>query len=86
VVTDQGPAQPRREVVPLTAVTKVADRDVVFVLQPDGDFEVHPVTLGRTAGSRVEILSGLREGERIVVEGVFTLKSAVLKSTFGQEE
>jgi cobalt-zinc-cadmium efflux system membrane fusion protein len=86
VVTREAPALPRRVVVPLAAVTRVADREVVFVLQPDGDFEVHPVTLGRTAGNRVEVLSGLREGERIVVEGVFTLKSAVLKSTFGEEE
>jgi cobalt-zinc-cadmium efflux system membrane fusion protein len=79
-------AQTRRVVVPLGAVTRVAARDVVFVRQPDGDFELHPVTLGRTAGGRVEILSGLREGEQIVVEGVFTLKSAVLKGTFGEED
>lgn len=85
VVTEQASGQ-RRVAVPLTAVTKLADKDVVFVLQPDGDYEVHPVQLGRTAGGRAEILSGLREGERIVVEGVFTLKSAVLKSTFGEEE
>ena len=29
---------------------KVAQRDVVFVRQPDGDFELHPVTVGRSAG------------------------------------
>ena len=54
--------------------------------QPDGDFELHPVTVGRTAGGRVEILSGLRAGEQVVVDGVFTLKSAILKSTFGEED
>jgi cobalt-zinc-cadmium efflux system membrane fusion protein len=86
VVTVEAAPQPRRVVVPLAAVTRVAERDVVFVLQPDGDFELHPVTLGRTAAARVEILSGLRAGERVVVDGVFTLKSAVLKSTFGEEE
>ena len=43
-------------------------------------------TLGRSAGGRVEILSGLRAGEQVVVDGVFTLKSAILKSTFGEEE
>jgi cobalt-zinc-cadmium efflux system membrane fusion protein len=79
--------KPRKHVViPLSAVTRIADRDVAFVLQPDGDFEVHPVTLGNTAAGRVEILSGLREGERVVTDGVFNLKSAVLKSTFGEEE
>lgn len=76
----------KREVVPLNAVTHVANKEVVFVLQPDGDFELHPVTVGRTASGRVEILSGLRAGEKVVIEGVFTLKSAVLKSTFGEEE
>ncbi len=85
VVTGPGAQQVRRVVVPLTAVTKIAERDVAFVLQADGDFEVHPVTLGHTAAGRVEVLSGLREGERIVVDGTFTLKSAVLKSTFGEE-
>lgn len=73
-------------VVPLTAVTQIADRDVVFVRHPDGDFEVHPVRLGRTASGQVQILSGLRAGEQVAVEGIFTLKSAVLKSTFGEED
>jgi cobalt-zinc-cadmium efflux system membrane fusion protein len=83
-----GPAESpaKRVVVPLSAVTKVASRDVVFVRHPDGDFELHPVTLGRTAEGRIEILSGLRAGEQVVVDGVFTLKSAILKGTFGEEE
>jgi hypothetical protein len=33
----------------------------------------------------VEIVSGLREGEDVVVEGAFTLKSAVLRSSLGEE-
>jgi cobalt-zinc-cadmium efflux system membrane fusion protein len=58
----------------------------VFVRQPHGDFELHPVTLGPTASGRVVILSGLRAGEEVVVDGAFTLKSAILKGTFGGEE
>ncbi len=85
VVTGQG-SQDRRIVVPNGAITRIADKSVVFVQQPDGDFEVHPVTVGRTAAGRAEVLSGLREGEQIVVDGVFTLKSTILKSTFGEEE
>ena len=38
----------------------------------------------RRAASRSS--SGLRDGEQVVVEGVFTLKSAILKGTFGEEE
>ena len=86
VVDRAADAQAKRVVVPLAAVTRVANKDVVFVRQPDGDFELHPVTVGRTAGGRVEILSGLRAGEQVVVDGVFTLKSAILKRTFGEED
>jgi cobalt-zinc-cadmium efflux system membrane fusion protein len=86
VVVGPSEARAKRVVVPLAAVTRVANKDVVFVRQPDGDFELHHVTTGRSSGGRVEILGGLRAGEEIVVEGVFTLKSAILKSTFGEEE
>ena len=86
VVVGPAEAQAKHVVVPLGAVTRVAARDVVFVRQPDGDFELHPVTVGRTAAGRAEILSGLRAGEPVVVEGTFTLKSAILKRTFGEED
>jgi cobalt-zinc-cadmium efflux system membrane fusion protein len=85
VVTGSAEAAAKRVVVPLSAVTRIANEDVVFVRQSDGAFQRHPVTLGGSAAGRVEILSGLSAGEHVVVEGVFTLKSAVLKSTFGEE-
>ena len=85
VVPDETPRTPR-PVVPLSAVTQIAGRDCVFVHQPDGDFEVHRVTLGRSAAGKVEIVAGLRPGELVVTDGVFTLKSAVLKGTFGEGE
>lgn len=73
-------------VVPRSAVTEIGHKPVVFVKQPDGDFDLHEVVLGEGALGKVEIVNGLREGEEAVVEGVFTLKSAVLKSTFGEED
>lgn len=73
-------------VVPRSALTDVAGRDVVFVRHADKDFELHEVSIGRSALGKVEILAGLREGEQVVVDGVFTLKSAILKSTFAEEE
>jgi cobalt-zinc-cadmium efflux system membrane fusion protein len=76
----------KKLVVPLSALSRITDRDVVFVRQPDGHFEVHPVTLGRTASGKVEILSGLRSGEQVVIDGVFTLKSALLRSTLAEED
>jgi cobalt-zinc-cadmium efflux system membrane fusion protein len=86
VVVGPSEAPAKRVVVPLSAVTRVASKDSVFVRQVDGDFELHPVTIGRSAGGRIEVLGGLRAGEQVVVDGVFTLKSAILKSTFGEED
>jgi cobalt-zinc-cadmium efflux system membrane fusion protein len=73
-------------VVPRSAVTEINGNPVVFVRHPDDDFELHPVVLGRAALGKIEILSGLREAEDVVVDGVFTLKSVVLKSTLAEDE
>jgi membrane fusion protein, heavy metal efflux system len=73
-------------VVPRSALSEVAGKPVVFVEQADGHFELHALTLGESAAGKVQVIAGLREGERVVTEGVFTLKSAVLKSTIAEEE
>lgn len=73
-------------VVRRSAVTEIGGKSVVFVRHPDDDFELHEVVLGRAALGKVEVLSGLREGENVVVSGAFTLKSLVLKSTIAEEE
>lgn len=86
VSIDEPSAREPRLVVPRSALTEVAGKTVLFVRHADGHFELHEVVLGASAAGQVEILSGLREGEQVVVEGAFTLKSAVLKSTFVEEE
>lgn len=73
-------------VVPRTALAEVGNKTVVFVRHADDDFELHEVVVGDSAPGKVEIVSGLREGEAVVVEGVFTLKSAVLKSTLAEDD
>lgn len=73
-------------VVPRSALTEVGGKQVVFVRQADKDYELHEVTLGDSAAGKVAVIAGLREAEQVVIEGVFTLKSAVLKSTFAEEE
>jgi cobalt-zinc-cadmium efflux system membrane fusion protein len=73
-------------VVPRTALVEIAGQTVVFVRQADDDFELHEVVVGQSALGKVAIVSGLRDGEQVVVEGAFTLKSAVLKSTLTEEE
>ena len=49
---------------PRTALTEIGGKSVVFVLQSDDDFELHEVAVGDAALGKVEVLSGLREGER----------------------
>ncbi len=73
-------------VVPRTAVMEVSGKPVVFVRHPDGDFELHEVVLGQSNLGKVQVISGLREGENIVVEGAFTIKSAVLRASLAEEE
>src|SRR5262249_51787807 len=52
---------------------------VVFVKSGDGEFRIHTVTLGHTAGGLVAVLPGLDAGEEVVPEGIHPLKSAALK-------
>jgi cobalt-zinc-cadmium efflux system membrane fusion protein len=72
--------------VPLSALTEIGQRRVVFVRHPDGDFEWHEVTLGASAGSYAPVLSGLDAGEQVVVTGVHTLRSVVLRGTMKEDE
>jgi len=73
-------------VVDRASVTDVGGKDVVFVRESEGEYELHEVTLGREALGKVEVLAGLREGEDVVSDGVFTLKSLVLKGSFAEED
>jgi cobalt-zinc-cadmium efflux system membrane fusion protein len=71
-------------VVGQASVTELGGKTVVFVRERPEQFGLHEVTLGREALGRVEILAGLREGEEVVTDGVFSLKSLVLKGSFAE--
>lgn len=86
VATGEAQARPPQLVVPRSAVVEIAGKPVVFVRQADEDYELHDVILGESALGKVEVLNGLREGEQVVVQGAFTLKSIALKSTIAEEE
>ncbi|MFH0735263.1 MAG: efflux RND transporter periplasmic adaptor subunit [bacterium] len=58
----------------------------VFVQQSDTTFEKIKVTLGSKINEKVEIVKGLKLGDKIVTDGVFDIKSEMLKETFGEEE
>ncbi len=62
-------------VVPSEAVIATGERKVVIVARPGGGFDVANVTTGRDQEGRTVILSGLKEGEPIVLSGQFLIDS-----------
>lgn len=86
VLTDEAAKRPPVVAVPRTALAKLTGRTVVFVAIGDGSFEAHDVVVGEQVLDEVEIKSGIVEGQTIVVEGGFTIKSALLKSTLSEGE
>ena len=63
--------------VPRAAVQMVGQRSVVYVVHSEGQgrFVEREVALGPTIGERAQVLSGLKVGESIVVEGSFFLRA-----------
>ena len=62
------------------AVQRDGERALVFVEQEPGVFAVREVTVGRKAGNRIEIRSGVEPGEKVVTTGSFRLKSDMKKT------
>jgi cobalt-zinc-cadmium efflux system membrane fusion protein len=69
-------------VVPRQAVQNIEGRDVVFI-EHEGEFEMTPVTTGRSDRDRIELVAGLEPGMRYVAEGAFQLKATVITSALG---
>lgn len=86
VVAKGGAAAEPVLVVPRSALTEIAGKTVVFVRHQDDEFETHEVAVGEGSAGKVRVLSGLREGEEVVVDGAFTVKSVLLRGTLAGEE
>ena len=61
--------------VPADAVLDAGERKTVFVDRGNGFFEPRRVVTGERNGDRIQILSGLSAGERIVTSGNFLIDS-----------
>ena len=62
--------------VPKRAVITEQGQTFVFVFDGGESFEKRPVALGVEGADFYEIKSGLKEGERVVTEGIYQLRSA----------
>lgn len=67
-----------RILVPITAVFKQpSGEQVVWVLNADGTVSARPVKIGTATGELIEILAGVRPGDRVVTAGVRFLRDGM---------
>jgi cobalt-zinc-cadmium efflux system membrane fusion protein len=71
--------------VPRDSVFEIDKDKVVFLAAGEGKFEKRKVETGREQGGRLEILSGLKPGDKIVTHGGFFIKSEFLKGSMAEE-
>jgi len=64
-----------RLVIPRSAVLDSGTRQIVYVETEPGVFEMRKVTLGVRGESEVEVLKGIKKGERVVTSGNFLIDS-----------
>jgi len=69
-----------------STIHKDNEQSFVFIQVNDSTFKMIEVKTGVELDEKVEIISGLRENEKIVTNGVFELKSELLKESFGEGE
>lgn len=70
--------------VPVEALQRQPEGWCVFLPgAEEGAFELRAVARGRDLGGAVEVLSGLRAGERVVVEGAFLLRAEAERARGG---
>lgn len=69
--------------VPEDALQDINGLQVVFVTSDGQRFQARTVNLGTHSQGKVEVVSGLRPGDRIVVNGAFMVKAEMLKGTMG---
>jgi cobalt-zinc-cadmium efflux system membrane fusion protein len=72
--------------VPVASLQRVGERWIVFIPRSEDSFETREVGRGRDLGSEVEILSGLKAGETVVVDGSFLLKAQAERTRGGGED
>jgi membrane fusion protein, heavy metal efflux system len=66
--------------VPAAALQRLENEWVVFIPKDTSTFEIRRVGRGRDLAGEVEVLSGLKSGEPVVVDGSFLLKSEADKA------
>jgi membrane fusion protein (multidrug efflux system) len=66
------------------AIVPLQNRHYVFVVATDGSVKQVEVTLGQRVPGSIEVLSGLNEGDEVVIEGTQKLRNGVVITRVGQ--
>ena len=66
--------------VPVASLQRIENEWLVFLPTGQDTFEIRPVGRGRDLGTEIEVVSGVKPGERVVVEGAFLLKAEAEKA------
>jgi membrane fusion protein, heavy metal efflux system len=72
--------------VPAAAMQRTAGDWVTFIPHSEDTFEIRHVGRGRDLGGEIEVVSGLKPGETVVVDGSFLLKAEADKARGEGEE
>jgi multidrug efflux pump subunit AcrA (membrane-fusion protein) len=67
------------------ALQSEGDNQIVFVALDGNKFEKRVIKIGMEQHGQLEVIEGLKEGEKVVTTGSFILKSEMLKSELGEE-
>jgi cobalt-zinc-cadmium efflux system membrane fusion protein len=71
--------------VPEVSLQSLNGNQVVFVRRLNSEFEARPVKSGAIVDHQVEIVEGLKDGEEVVTDGAFVVKSQFLTRSLAQE-
>lgn len=64
--------------VPLQAINQEPNGNAVYIVNPENKIEIRPVQVGLETANWVEITSGLKQGDRVVVSDRASLKAGSL--------
>jgi len=81
---ETGAGVEKKITLPKEAVFLLDEGPVVFV-EKDRAFFPRRVEIGKELSGRVEILNGISENEKVIVEGGYYLKAEILKSQMGED-
>ncbi len=66
--------------LPVSAITEEQELHFVYVKQHEEEYKKQEVSLGFSDGDRIQIISGLQEGDEVVTKGVYQVRLAATAS------